>query len=285
MILEWLTPELRSQIIGTIVLLVTAQVFKSVAMRRAASAQFRSGELRRRMIVTIRNVSLIFVLLGLFIIWSTQLRFLAISLFAVTAAIVLATKELILCLSGGVYRSFIKGCKIGDRIEISNQRGDIIDQTLMTTTILEIGPGQLTHQHTGRAVVLPNGIFLSAPLIIETFTDEYVAHTFQVPLKLEEDWKRAEQILIEACHAEVEDFLESARQHMQGLQQRHGLEAPSVDPRVIVRVPEAGKMLLIVRIPAPARKKGRIEQAIMRRFLQEFYQKEAKATEDKGSNI
>ncbi|MBI1290559.1 mechanosensitive ion channel [bacterium] len=171
----------------------------------------------------------------------------------------------------------MKGAKVGDRIEISGHRGDIIDQTLLSTTLLEVGPGQLTHQSTGRAIVLPNAVFLSGVLINESYTEEYIAHTFQIPLKIDEDWERAEQVLLEACVAEVAPFIDEAKRHMEELHRSTALDAPNVDPRVIVKVPEAGKLTLVARIPAPSRKKGRVEQAILRRFLKTFYPKKAAA--------
>jgi len=44
---------------------------------------------------------------------------------------------------------------------------------LQSTTILEIDPG---HQPTGRTVVLPNSVFLSAKVFNETLHDDLVVH-------------------------------------------------------------------------------------------------------------
>jgi small-conductance mechanosensitive channel len=282
---EWLGAESVRQIFNTTILAFVVYGLRFVAIRRLAKMEFAAQEARRRAVVLVKNAFLFLALFGLFIIWATELRTLAISLFAITAAIVVATKELILCLSGGLYRTMMKGATIGDRIEIGNHRGDIIDQTLLTTTLLEVGPGQLTQQATGRAVVLPNALFLSTAMINESFTEEYIAHTFQIPLKIDEDWERAEQILMEACNAEVSEFLEEARNHMKELHERTALGGPSVEPRVIVKIPEAGKITLIARIAAPSRRKGRVEQAIIRRFLRGFYPKKepvAKPAEPKA---
>ena len=261
----------------TVILFVVVYVLKTLILARVTAREVYPAELRRRIVVNVRNGALIFTIVGLAFIWADELRTFALSLVVIVGAVVIATKELILCLSGGLYRTISGQCKVGDRIEVSGMRGDVIDQTLMSTTIMEIGPGQLTHQHTGRAVVLPNALFLNNSIINETYTDEYVGHTFQVPLKAEENWKQAEEILLRACMDEVSGYLEDSKKHMLGVTRKHALETPNLDPRVIVRVPDAGKILLIVRIPAPARRKGRIEQAIIRRFLDEFYHSEPTA--------
>ena len=147
-------------------------------------------------------------------------------------------------------------------------RGDVVDQTLLATTILEVGPGQNIHQHTGRAIILPNSLFLTTPVINETFLDEFVLHAFMVPLPADADWPLAESDLLQAAREECAGFLDEARSHIEDMVRREGLEPLSVEPRVTLRVEDAGKIVMLARVPVPARRKGRIEQAILRRFLQ-----------------
>ena len=55
--------------------------------------------------------------------------------------------------------------------------------TALTTTILEIGPEKLTHQHTGRAIVVPNSVFLDKHVVNESYTADFVLHVFRLPYK------------------------------------------------------------------------------------------------------
>jgi len=195
---------------------------------------------------------------------------LMVSFIALAVALVIATKELILCLSGAIVRAASKSYAIGDRIEIAGKRGDVVDQDLFTTTLLEIGPGNASHQYTGRAIVLPNSLLLTNPVINETYTHDYAMHVFFIPLSVSEDWQLAEKILLEAAHVECDPFLEEARIHMKHLEKRQLMDSPTVEPRVTLQIPEAGRVNLLLRIPVPSRRKGRLEQAILRRFLAEY---------------
>ena len=56
-------------------------------------------------------------------------------------------------------------------------------------------------------------------------------------------------------------------QQMKLLEQRNLLEAPSPDPRITIQLPEAGRIHLVLRFPAPDRGRSRVEQAILRRYL------------------
>lgn len=226
-----------------------------------------SVETRRRWRVNLRNVMVFVFVAGLLFIWAKELRTFAVSMVAIAVAIVLATRELILCVSGAVLRGGTNAYSVGDRIEIEGLRGDVIDQNLMTTTLLEIGPGKESHQYTGRAVVFPNSLLLNSPLVNETFMGDYVVHVMTVPLDAKEDWRRAEQRLLNAAQEECGPFLEEAQRHMTKLQEKEWIDTPSVLPRVSLEVPEPGRINLLLRIPTPGRRKGRLEQAILRRFL------------------
>jgi small-conductance mechanosensitive channel len=236
------------------------------AIRRHGLAQ----ETRRRWLVHTRNGALLIFALGLIIIWGSELRALAVTLVAIAAAIVIATKELIMCVSGSLLKAGAKSFAIGDRIQVKETRGDVIDQTLLSTTIMEVGPGKLTHQRTGRGVVLPNSMFVSEPVTNESYTDDYVLHVFSVPMKREEPWQAARRELTEAARRQCAPHLEEARRHMQRLSEQQGLDTPSVEPRVTIQYPTAGEVHLIVRVPTPVRARGQIEQAILQDYFEQF---------------
>ncbi len=249
------------------ILIVLVAMLQWLLVVRVRSFATRDIEARRRWVVGIRNGAVLLTLAGLLTIWATELRTLAFSLVAFAVAIVVSIKELIMCLSGTFVRTAGRSFDLGDSIEIGDIRGVVIDRNFLTTTILEIGPGQNVHQRTGRAITIPNSVFLNTPVVNETFTDRYVLHVFSVPLKTGDDWRAAEKRILEAACAECSPWLDDARRHMEGLSSRHSLDAPSVEPRVTLYLPEPERIDLLVRIPAPSTKKGRVEQAILRRYL------------------
>lgn len=224
---------------------------------------------RRQYIVTAQNGTLFLFFLIFVVIWLEQLRTLAASLMVVAAAIVLATKEFILNISGFFFRSSADFISIGDRIEINGIRGDVIDQSILGTTLLEIGPGVKTNQYTGLTVYIPNSMFLANPVRNETHLGgNFVFHLITIPLKIESDWEQAEKALLKAADESCASYIAEARTNMEELARRHSLDAPAIEPRVHVQIVEPDKALLVLRTPVPARKRGRIEQDISRRYLQ-----------------
>ena len=264
---EWfnqfaVSDELLSIMIETAILLIVVTVVRSIASR-FIKKRVHSKELQRRWLVQTRNGFILLLTLGLLFIWGDTLRTFALSIVAIAVAFVVATKELILCVSGSILKTGSGSFNVGDRIQVKEFRGDVIDQNILATTILEVGPGKLTHQRTGRKTVIPNALFVSEPIINESFTHDFVLHVFTVPFKREENWRAAQDEFLKAARKHCKPYLNEARIHMEKLSEDMGLDVPTADPRVTVQVPTVGEIHLVIRIPVKSSQRGFIEQSIL----------------------
>lgn len=250
---------------ASLILLLGALLALSLA-RRAILRSRLANEVRRRWLVQTRNAAIAGLLLGLIVIWGTEVRSLALSFVAVAAAAVIATKELITCLAGAFVRTSSRAFELGSRIEIAGVRGDVIDLGALTTTLLEVGPGQ--SNRTGRAVTLPNSLFVTVPVFNETPSGDYLMHTLVVPVGREADWRASEKALLEAAQAECRPFLDEARAHLGESAAHKGLDPSTVDPRVSLRLVDPGRIDLLLRFPAPVRLRNRVEQNVLRGYLE-----------------
>ena len=91
-------------------LVSTAILFLAIILVRAVTARIirkalPAGELRRRWLVQSRNALILLLIFGLIFVWEAELRTLALSIVAVAIAFVVATKELILCVTGSILKT------------------------------------------------------------------------------------------------------------------------------------------------------------------------------------
>jgi hypothetical protein len=254
-------------LVKTGILLGAVLMIRIYGLRKVRQSEGLNNELRRRSIIQIRRASWFLLLFGSLFIWGPKFQGLAVSLLAFAVAIVLAFKELILCVLGAMLKTSARSFTIGDRIEINDLRGDVFDQTLLTTTLLEVGPGKATHQHTGRKIVIPNSLFLNTPVMNDSAAHEFVLHVFTVSMRPTDPWREARTHLLRAATEECAGFIAEARSHMEKLGVKEGIPSLSVEPRITIRLPEPDRIDLVVRIPAPIRKRGRLEQAILNRYF------------------
>lgn len=239
-------------------------------------------ESKRRWLVLIRNSSLAILLLGLLFVWGSELKSLAFSVVAILAAVVLATKELITCFTGAMLKAGSNSFRIGDRIEVSNFRGEVIDHNLLTTTLQEIGPGHAIHQRTGRRTVFPNSLLLTSPVFNESFAHNYILHVFTVVIGKNEDWRLAESTLLNASNKACSEFVEEATAHFKELGQREGLDTSSAVPKITIQVKEADELTLTIRFGVPLNRRSLVEQEILRAFADEFFKPSTREVSQNG---
>lgn len=257
-----LTAQTMSLLVSTGILLVVIFILRTV-MNRVIRQSNVTPDVRRKWLIQTRNGLFFLFLMGMVMIWGEELRTLALSLVAIAVAFVVATKELILCITGSFIKTRSRSFSLGDRIQIKDYRGDVVDFSLLATTILEVGPGKSTQQRTGRMIVIPNSLLVSEPVINESYSSPYLLHVFSVPFKRDEDWRSARTAFLEAARRQCAPYLDQVRHHMNRLSELRGLDVPTVDPRVTIQVPEAGEVHLVIRLPVRAGQSGFTEQAIL----------------------
>lgn len=257
-----------SNIIISLILLLILLAMKSLAFRLLTRIKSLKGEALLEWKVFLRNTTVALFLIGLSVVWATEIRTFALSLVAIAAAVVIATKELILCLLGGLLKSLSRPFKVGDRIEVGSYRGDVIDHDFLTITLREIGPGRSTHQYTGRRVFVPNSLLLNNPVLNETKKFKYGLHSFSVFVSPNTDVRKHKQCLMKACEDVCAEYVEKAQKYLTKLGEEDGLKAPSAGPRVSYSFVSHDKVELIVRVPIPSLKSALTEQAILEKYLE-----------------
>jgi small-conductance mechanosensitive channel len=239
-----------------------------------------TAEQRLRWIGYLKSFSFGILILGILFIWGEQLHNFVVSVFAIAFALVFSVKELFMSLNGSLMRLRGNVYNLGDRIEVNGVRGDVIDFNLLSTTILEAGPGHNSHHHTGRTVTFANSLLLDNFMINESFMDHFFLHNITVPMNLTSDWEKAKNLLLKIAQEECNPFLDQARKRVKEASRQKGIQLPSVEPRVTIQMPEPDKINLTLRVPAPMHLKGRLEQTILNKFLQQFY-----TTEEEDSSL
>ncbi|MFW5969961.1 MAG: mechanosensitive ion channel domain-containing protein [Halofilum sp. (in: g-proteobacteria)] len=264
---DWLTNPLLVRVFVTLLLIIAVAAARSVIAGRIGHRQNVPEERLRRDLFYMRSGLSLVLVIGLFMIWIGQIQSVLLSLTAVTVAIVIATKELLMCVSGFLLRTTGKLFSVGDWIECNGMRGEVTDLTLLSTTLLERETGARGYGFSGRTLILPNSVFLSHPVHRESPGRDFVSHRFGITLEnpvdaaAAVDWlsRRAE----EACHP----FLEEARARKAKVQRQLGVTLGGAEPAVTMATTDLGKIHLHVALFCPTTKAVELEQQITADFL------------------
>lgn len=272
------THDLVFNILISILFIFGIKVFKQWYLKKLPDDL--SLDERRKKLISFRNKTAFIIVSVLIFLWASELKTFTLSLLAIAAALVIATKEVILAAIGGLIRTTTKKYMVGDRIEVKNFRGHVIDITLLYTTLMEIGPTKYIHQYTGRTLTFPNSLLLSEPIHVDSLSDECTTHTIQVPVYPDDaDVTNAAQTLKNIADASCEQYLNIANEYVNHIQNITSIDMPSYKPRVLINADEKGEWWLTLRVVIPSKEKIKIEQEILVRYLDT--QKLLKSEKDK----
>lgn len=260
---ETLRHLVDNQIMSTIVLLIVIFVFR-FAINRFVEHHFESNaEQRRRVASNIRNALFVLIVFGLLYIWAPSLRNFALSLTAFAVAIILATKELILCFSGTFLKTSSGEIKIGDWITINGIRGEVVDQTFMSTRLQELGEGGSRYDFTGRTISLPNSIFLTAHVINDEMTKKFVYHTVTIVIDKVADPAPVIAAMTDTIIHEMAEDEETSLKFKSGIEEKVDISLPDSAPTVHFGTTGEGKVKLMIRAMMPTKRATAIEKAAM----------------------
>jgi len=186
-----------------------------------------------------------------------------------SAGLAIAFQDLLVNLAGWVFILTRKPFSVGDRIEIGDTRGDVIDVRIFQFSIIEIGNWVDADQSTGRIIHIPNGIVFKKPQANFTVGFEYIWNEIPVLLTFESDWKKAKQILTEILNSKTLTLNKDAEKQIKKAAEKFMIFYKTLTPKVYTSVKDSGVMLTL-RFLCHVRQRRGNEEIIWETILEEF---------------
>lgn len=251
--------EIKLLITITAVLVVLLLRWGLVATIRKQSDYFTDRQ--RWWISLVKNIATALILLLLFVIWAPEIEKFALSITAVAVAVVIATKELLLCLSGAIWRGASRSFSVGDWIEVAGHSGEVIEETLFSTTLQEVDPRDF--ELTGRAIWVPNSLFLSQAVVNHNFRKRFIFHTFTLYWEPVIDAEAAAERIRAAVGGTAAEFSDLAHRYAKVIEKSWGEHFRSPDPRVRIRTTDLAKLAFEISIFCPRERAAEIEDVAL----------------------
>lgn len=230
-------------------------------------------ELKDRYTYT-RTVKIIFGLVWLFsiiTIWVSAFGSLATFLGLISAGLAIALKDLIVNTAGWLFIMTRRPFRIGDRIEIGNNQGDVIDIRIFQFTINEIGNWVDADQSTGRIIHIPNGKVFTQPQASYNQGFSHIWNEIGVLITFESDWEKAKGLLSEIVNKHATHLSKPAARKLMEASRKYMILYSKLTPIVYTSVKESGIMLTMRYLITPHRRRSS-EEAIWEGVLKEFAQ-------------
>lgn len=187
----------------------------------------------------------------------------------VSAGIAIALKDPIVNIVAWLFILVRQPFKVGDRIQIGDSAGDVIDIRIFQFSLIEIGNWVDADQSTGRVIHIPNGIVFTQPQFNYTAGFVHIWHEIPMLVTFESNWKKAKNILIDIINKHAMHISEAAEKQIKAAAKKYLIFYTKLTPIVYTTIKDSG-VLLTMRFLCEPRKRRSTEEIILEEVLDEF---------------
>lgn len=212
------------------------------------------------------------VILALFVlgrIWFSGFQSLATYLGLLSAGLAIALRDPIVNIMAWAFILWRRPFEVGDRIQIGDVSGDVIDLRIFQFSLMEIGNWVEADQSTGRIIHVNNGRVFDNVLANYSKGFQYIWNEIPVVITFESNWQKAKQILLEIARLEAEHLSEAAERKLKLAARKFMIFYKNLTPTVYTRVDDIGVRLTVRYLCDPRRRRG-TEERLWESILEAF---------------
>ncbi len=258
-----------ARLLSSCAVIVAAIFFNHLNVRYQTApsrAQSRSSQ-GRQQLVLIKNVIILTAVCLIIMIWATKIVGVALSLSAFAMALVLSTKELIMCITGYTMFALSRPFNVGDHIELSGVQGMVVDVDLLNLTLSETNG---SHQITGKTIVLPNSVLLTAIITNNSSLNAYVVSNVRLAVPYATPRGEFTQLAIEVATEICDPWAQESLRHFQRLGSIALLETPTNKVEVFWHPIDTKQHWVEIRFMVPVAQQEKVAQDIQNEIWLRF---------------
>lgn len=269
--LTQLDPLVARSLVASFVIFAIAWIINFIASR-IVEKQIQD---ERQRFVWRKNIRYTIGFIAFFLIgrlWLDGFQSLATYLGLLSAGLAIALKDVVADVAAWLFLLKKRPFDIGDRIQIGNFKGDVIDKRVFKFTIVEIGNWVDADQSTGRVIHIPNHrVFLDS---IANYTSgfEFIWNELEVNLTFDSNWKDAKQIILKIAQKHATEITPEAEKQIRETAEEYMIIYKYLTPTVYTSVSQNGIKLTVRYLTHPRRRRGSA-QMIWEDILTQFAQR------------
>jgi small-conductance mechanosensitive channel len=173
-------------------------------------------------------------------LWISGINGLATYLGLASAGVAIALQDPLTNLAGWLFILIRRPFKVGDRIQVGNDRGDVVDIRPFRFIMLEVGNWVHADQGTGRTLHVPNGSIFKHAIANYDEAFGHIWNELEVTVTYESDWRLAKKTLQEILNANTEKIDEHIKKRIEAQAEVLHIRFPTPTPVVWTSVVDSG---------------------------------------------
>lgn len=176
-------------------------------------------------------------------LWIQGVAGIATYLGLVSAGVAIALQDPLTNLAGWLFILIRRPFRIGDRIQVGQERGDVVDIRPFRFLMLEVGNWVHADQSTGRILHVPNGSIFKQTIANYDEAFGHIWNEIEVTLTFESDWRAAKKVLEEILESNTEKIDDHIRKRIDDAAESLHIRFPKPTPVVWTSVVDSGVRL------------------------------------------
>jgi len=205
-------------------------------LKRKLPMHFGYGDQRYRARKIVTAAAYTIILAFIVILFWDKLRQVGFAAGLFGAGVVVALQDVVASLGGFVAIGFSNLYRVGDRIQVNDTKGDVVDISLMRTTIMETGKWVSGDLYNGRIVRIPNSTVLKGQVFNYSQRFRFVWDEIRISLTFASDHSHAREMLLRVGQETVNDYLSEAQDAWKQIVDNYRVEHPFLEPTVTLQV-------------------------------------------------
>ncbi|MCQ1534789.1 mechanosensitive ion channel [Methanosarcina sp. KYL-1] len=222
---------------------------------------------------TVSTLLSLFAFAALFAIWFEETATLVIAYGILSAGVAIALQDLLKSVAGGIIIFVSRPFKAGDRIQVGDCIGDVLDIGNFSTKLMEIREWVDADQYTGRIIQLPNSFVLSENIKNYTRDFSFIWDEIKIMLIYGSNWKKAEEIALKISGPVIGEFEALARKELQRMGEKYFITTYDVQTKLYTKI-EENWIEMRLRYVVEPRKRRAVSHLLISNLLQAFEQEE-----------
>jgi len=166
------------------------------------------------------------------VVFSDQLGGLTVAFGVAGAGIAFALQEVIVSFAGWIAIVFGKYYHSGDRIQLGGITGDVIDISILRTTIMETGQWVNGDLYNGRIVYVSNSNVFKEPVFNYSGNFPFLWDEIKIPIQYGSNYDKTKEILQSVGNEVVDTLTKETKMQWEVLQRSYRLENARIEPMV-----------------------------------------------------
>jgi small-conductance mechanosensitive channel len=184
------------------------------------------------------------------------------------AGVAVALQDVLASVAGAFSIGFSRLYTVGDRVQIGDTRGDVIDIALLRTTLMETGNWVSRDQYNGRIVRIPNSALLKGPVFNFSQGFRFVWDEIKALFTTDSDCQLAREMLLRVANESIGEYLVEAQTSWKTITDNFRSENPPLEPTVALVV-NAGSLEFTVDYVVDYTKRTVMKDRLFTKIVQE----------------